>query len=632
MNPRRLLAAFTGEATPADRFATTAVCAIAALAGWLAMRADLAPLGAAFVVVAYLAGGVRTLGEAIGAISRGLPDINFLMIFAAVVSAALGFWDEGALLLFLFSLSDALERYAVERTRSGIRSLMNLRPPTACIVRDGVEQVVGIEMLRVGDVTRVRPGERFAIDGEIVDGFGSIDESIVTGESVAVEKRIGDSVFAGTINATGSLLVRMTRPESESTLSRIVRMVEDAQENKARAQRTIERWQTPYVLGVLAISTLTILLGWIVAGDLTHAIKTGMILLVAASPCAVVLASPVAVLAAVTRGARLGVLFKGGAHLETLAAVNALALDKTGTLTFGKPRVSGVMPLPGSSEADVLALAAGLESHSEHPLAKAVVAEAAARGVKPVAVESFQNCAGFGVTAFANGHVCIAGRAALFQQLGLKLPDALRELSESTEGATGLIVWRDGGPAGVITLVDTVRPDAREALSRLHQAGVRNVVMLTGDRSAPARRVAAELGIDRVMAELNPEQKLDEIRRLASEGHGVAMVGDGVNDAPALAAASVGIAMGRGGSDVAMETADVVLMRDDLKRLADAVVLARQTRATIRGSLTFAFSVIAVLIVLTFAGVLTLPLAVVGHEGSTVLVVLNGLRLLRSSE
>jgi len=338
------------------------------------------------------------------------------------------------------------------------------------------------------------------------------------------------------------------------------------------------------------------------------------------------------VLAAVTRGARLGVLFKGGAHLETLAVVDTLALDKTGTLTMGKPRVSRVTPLEGGKEDELLALAAGLEAHSEHPLAKAVVAAARERGLTLPVVSEFQNRAGYGVSGSAEGRVCAAGRAGLFEQLGIALEPALRGLSESTEGATGLIVYREGGPAGVITLVDTVRPGAAEALKRLHAAGIRNVVMLTGDRKAPAQRVATELGIDRVMAELNPEQKLEEIRRLAAQGHGVAMVGDGVNDAPALAAASVGIAMGRGGSDVAMETADVVLMRDDLNRLADAVVLARQTRATIRGGLIFAFSVIGMLILLTFAGVLTLPLAVVGHEGSTVLVVLNGLRLLRSRE
>ncbi|MFN0134862.1 MAG: heavy metal translocating P-type ATPase [Phycisphaerae bacterium] len=625
----RVTSAFSGEARPRDRFMLTAGCGVLGIVGYALMNAGHSRAAAAAITLAYLLGGLRTTVEAVRSLREGMPDINFLMIFAAVVSAALGYWDEGALLLFLFSLSDALERYAIERTRGGIRALMGLRPATAHVLRGEIETTIAIERVNVGDRLRVRPGERFPVDGAIDDGQTTVDESVLTGESAAVAKSIGHTVFAGTINLDGSIIVRMTRPAAESAIARIVALVESAQENKAAAQRVIERWQTPYVLTVLGVCALTIA-GYAIAGvGVAHAIQIGMILLVAASPCAVVLASPVAVLAAVTRGARIGVLFKGGAHLERLSNIDTLALDKTGTLTLGKPRVTQVRATSGT-EAELLLVAASVEAHSEHPLAKAVVAEAATRGVQPVEVRDFVNRPGYGVVGVINGRRCVAGRAALFDELGIALPAELRSFAKDKDGQTYLLVWREGGPMGVITLADEIRPGAAEALRRIHAMGVRRVVMLTGDHEGPARRVAAALGIDEVRASLLPEDKLRHVRELAEHG-GVAMVGDGVNDAPALAAATVGVAMGHGGSDVALETADVVLMRDDLNRLADAVEIARRSRATIQQSLTFAFAVIAVLVLLTLTGVLTLPLAVVGHEGSTVLVVLNGLRLLRSN-
>ncbi len=629
-SPLRALAAlFAPDASPATRFVATGLCGGLAIAAGVCQWLD-APLWIwPLVVAAYVAGGLRTLREAALALREGKPDINVLMILAAVVSAFLGHWDEGAILLFLFSLSDALERFAIERTRRSIDSLVQLRPDTACLVRDGRELTVPVEQVQPGDLLRVRPGERFPLDGRVVEGRSSADESIVTGEPLPVEKAPGDDVFAGTINSNGSLLVEAVQPAAKSTIARIVHMVDEAQENKPRAQRLIERWQTPYVLAVLAVCVLTIVGRFAVTLDLQAAIYSGMVLLVAASPCAVVLASPVAVLAAVTRGARHGVLFKGGSHIERLAGVDAIAFDKTGTITVGRPELVSVEPFDSADENTVLTLAAALESHSEHPLAKAIVAAAVQGGLALPPVDGFMNRPGLGVVGRIDGRWVGAGRIELFEAVGVAVPPELRSRAASSEGESAMLLWSEDGAGGVLRLRDRVRPEAAGVLSLLRQLGLRSFVMLTGDHPAVAQRVAGEVGIEQFRGGLKPDEKLTEIMKLAKSNGGVAMVGDGVNDAPALAAASVGIAMGAAGSDVALETADVVLLRDDLRGLAEAVHLARHCREIIRQSLGLAMAMIAALVFLTLVGWLLLPIAVICHEGSTVLVVLNGLRLLR---
>lgn len=621
---------FAADAPPQARFVATTLCA---LFGLLAFSANLAGawlLVIPFGVAAYVFGGWRTARSAAASISSAQPDINLLMIVAAVAAAGLGHWDEGALLLFLFSLSDALENYAIERTRRGISGLMRLRPENATLVRDDREHTIPVGELRVDDVVRVKPGERFPIDGLVIDGRAAVDESVVTGESLPVDKQPGDAIFAGTINSNGSLLVRMTRPASESTLARIVRLVEQAQEKKARFQRLIERWQTPYVVVVLVASVLTIGVQLIATHNVGHAVYNGMVLLVAASPCALVLASPVAILAALTRGARHGVLFKGGAHLERLAAVDTIAFDKTGTITHGRPELTAVRPLDGVSEASLLELAAGLERHSTHPLAAAVVEAARARRIKPADVVSFINEPGLGVIGRLGAHWVGAGRTELFPRHNIRLPAALADAPVDPAGSI-IVVWSESGVGGVLTLRDKARDEAPEVLAQLRHLGVKRLIMLTGDQTAAAQLIAQQVGVDDVRAGLRPEDKLNEIRRLAKDEGGVAMVGDGVNDAPALAAATIGIAMGAAGTDVALETADVVLMRDDLRGIAEALHLARHTREVIRTGLLIAGGSILLLVTLTLLGWLEglLPLAVVGHEGSTVLVILNGLRLLQ---
>ncbi len=625
----RPLVVLSGAQVPArDRLITTGLCAVSAVAGWLLMPVA-AGLATALIAAAFVLGGARATREALITFGRGRLDINFLMVLVAAVSAGLGYWHEGITLLFLFSLSDALEHYALERTRRNIRALEEIRPTEAVrIDASGAEQRIAVSELVVGDLLRIKPGERFPVDGEVVAGAGAVDESVVTGESQPVDKEPGDVVLAGTINVNGSLRITMTRPAGESTISRIVQLVEEAEEHQSRTQTLVERWETPYVLAVLAIVAVAIVGGGVASGAWVEAVRRGMILLVAASPCAVVLASPVALLAAVACGARTGILFKGGAHLERLAAVETMVFDKTGTLTTGQPGVTEVVAADGWDPAAVLTLAAAIEHHSEHPLAEAVVRAARERALTLPAITDFAAEPGWGVAALVDGARVRIGRPELVAREGLSTGGVLRDELARPRDGTVMVVARERAVVGFLVLVDSVRADAAAALRALRAARVRRLVMLTGDHAGPAARIAGGLDLDEVHPNLLPADKLSRIRRLAATSV-VAMVGDGVNDAPALAAADVGIAMGGAGTDVALETADVVLMRDDLTQLPVALGLARAARRVIAESLGFAFATIAVLIGLTLAGVLTLPLAVLAHEGSTVLVVLNGLRLLR---
>lgn len=624
---RALSGLWSADAGPLPRFVCTGICATLGLSALLPGLA--APLVWLMVLGAYVAGGLRTTLAAAAALRGGTPDINLLMILAAIVSAAIGHWGEGAILLFLFSLSDALERHAVEGTRRSIRGLMNLRPETARLVRDGREIEVPPEQLEPGDQVRVRPGERFPVDGAVVEGRSTVDQSIVTGESMPVDKVPGDEVFAGTINANGTLLVRMTRPAAQSTLARIVRLIEEAQERKAPFERFIDRFQKPYVLGVLLACVAVMFIKLIASsGNVDYAIYSGMVLLVAASPCALVLASPVAVLATVTRAAKLGVLYKGGALIEQLARIETVAFDKTGTLTIGRPTVASILPADGTRADELLRVAAGVEHLAEHPLAKAIVAEAARRELPPAAAQDFRSIPGVGVSAIVEGRAIRISRPAALQGSDDPRNSELTRLVAQAGDATAVVIEQPGGVAGVITFRDQARPEAVATLAALRRLGVREFVMLTGDHGGPARRVGAELGITNVLAELLPQDKLREVHRLARCDGGVIMVGDGVNDAPALAAATIGVAMGAAGSDVAIETADVVLMRSDLRALAEAIHLARRCRTAIQQGLLIAAGAIALLVGGSLFG-LPLPLAVVGHEGSTLVVILNGLRILQ---
>jgi Cd2+/Zn2+-exporting ATPase len=622
-----------GEAPPLHPAIATAHCAGSALAGWVIGPSTAAPV---LYALSYAAGGAMAAITAVAELRRRRLSVDLLMVLAAAGAAVLGDWGEGAVLLFLFSLSGTLEAYALYRTTRSIDALIKLRPREASRVRDGYESRAPIEALTIDDVIRVRPGERFPVDGEVIEGETWADEATLTGESEPVGKAVGDPVFAGTINGRGSVLIRMTRAVADTTLERIVRLVRDAQAEKTAAQLFVESWRGPYVAGVLLAAAFVFVgSGLLHRQGFTDAFYQAMVILVVASPCAVVVGAPAVLLSAITRAARQGVLFKGGAHLEMLGHVDTIAFDKTGTITRGRPTVADVWAADGLEPDRLLGLAAAAERRSEHHLAAAVVAEADRRGLATGEVDDFETHTGEGVHAHADGLWIGVGREALFASHDRPVPPAVAAAGERIRerGQTALLVVLagDGPPTGgVIALADLPRPDAAAALGSLRRSGISSILVLTGDHERVARAVARRVGADEVRSGLLPGEKVLELRRLMNAGHRLAMVGDGVNDAPALATADVGIAMGGAGTDVALEVADVVLMRDDLRSLSFAVWLSRLARRRVRRNLAFAFTVIGVLVLSSFFG-LPLWLGVVGHEGSTLLVVLSGLRLLWES-
>lgn len=604
------------------------LCAGFLIAGRVA--ADLAGDPAATVLygLAYLAGGVGSAVAAWTALRRGRVDVNLLMLLAAAGAASLGEWSEGGILLFLFSLSNAMEFYAVGRTRRAIRALMELRPAEALVRRDGQEVIVPAEELRPGDVVIVRPAERLSADGIVVAGVSSVDQSPITGESIPVDVAPGSKVFAGTINQRGSLQVEVTTLPEDTTLARIIALVERAQAAQPPGQRIIDRFGQIYALLVIAGAVVTYgVLTWLgVAGDIAS--YRAITLLVVASPCAVVVATPAAVLSAIANAARRGVLFKGGVHLERLAQVDTIAFDKTGTLTVGKPVVTDLWPLNGSDR-ELLSVAGGLEQRSEHALAEAVIRACETRGLDLPEPEAFEAVPGRGVRGVIAGRPVRVGSEQFLRDEGVPISEDTRARLATLrrEGKTPILV-ADAGLIGILGVADTVRTDAVRTIAALRALGAKRLVMLTGDHRQVAETVAGQLGLDEVRAELLPAEKARVVDALRRDGV-VAMVGDGVNDAPALAVADIGVAMGAAGTDAAMETADVVLMGDALSRLPFAIALSREARRIIQQNLVFAGTVIAVLITLTFALGLRLAWGVVGHEGSTVVVILNGLRLLK---
>ena len=582
-------------------------------------------------VIAYLSGGLFPAREAYQAARERKLDVNVLMIAAAIGAAAIGFWEEGATLMFLFSLSGTLETYAMVRTRRAVQALMELRPETALVDRDGSQIQIPIDDLLLGDIVILRPGDRIPVDGTVLRGDSTVDESSVTGEAIPVDKCPGDHVYASTLNQLGVLNIRATTTAADSTLAQIVRAVEEAEEARPRAQRIAERLGPAYTIVVIAIA-VAVLLVTRLAFDFSwqDAVYRSMTVLVVASPCAVMIPIPAAVLSAIAGAARRGIVFKGGDRLETAGAIKVVAFDKTGTLTIGRPVVVEVRSLNGESEEDILALAASVEQHSEHPLARAVVVEADDRGLSLQDADNFTADPGWGVTARINDERIWVGKG---------VPDWARE-STSTP-VDGFDKFRDSGystlmvggerrgAVGLIALSDRVRDGAALAVAELHRLGIRSV-MLSGDSPAVASSIARETHIEEFHADLLPDQKLRLVGELRSRYGPVAMVGDGINDAPALAAADLGLAMGLAGTDVALETGDVVLTADELDRIPLALDLGRRATAVVRQNLIWAISVISILLIGALGGWLTLTIAVLGHEGSTLIGVLNGLRLLRT--
>lgn len=577
-------------------------------------------------ITAYIAGGFYGAKTALESLREHEIDVDMLMVLAAIGAAIVGQWIEGAVLLFLFSLSNVLQDYAIGRSRQAIQSLFKLYPEEAKVKRDDHIVTLKINEIELHDIILIEPGERIPVDGEVVAGQSSIDESPITGESMPVDKAVGEMVFAGTLNKQGILDVKATKAAEQTTLSRIIKMVEEAQDSKAPTERFLDRFEQIYakliIFGTLLFIVIPPLLGW---SDFQSNFYRAMVLMTVASPCALVISVPSAFISAIASAARGGVLFKGGAYLEQLATIKAVAFDKTGTLTFGRPQVTDVLPANGISDHELIQITASVEARSEHPLAKSIVDYAEHESVYMLPIDNFEAKAGQGITATLNNAQIQVGRVSNLvsdQPLSDKLVQQQVELER--HGKTVIGVIRDGHWLGLLAMADEVRPESVLMVKQLHDKGI-SAVMLTGDNQRVAESIAQQVGINDVRAELMPEDKAIALKELQSEYGAVAMIGDGVNDAPALAMADVGIAMGAAGTDVALETADIVLMADRIERLIDAIDLSRKARRVVWQNIVFSLAVIVMLILGVFVISLPLPLGVFGHEGSTVIVVLNGL-------
>jgi cation-transporting P-type ATPase J len=592
-------------------------------------------IGGTLLALTYIAGGWEPGWAGLKALRDKTLDVDLLMVVAALGAAAIGQVLDGALLIVIFATSGALEAIATARTADSVRGLLDLAPATAArLADDGTEETVPTDQLAVGEVILVRPGERVGADGRVVDGAGEVDQATITGEPLPVAKRPGDEVFAGTLNGTGALRVKVERDPSDSVIARIVAMVEEASETKAPTQLFIEKVEQRYSVGMVA-GTLAVFAVPLASGaELTGSLLRAMTFMIVASPCAVVLATMPPLLSAIANAGRHGVLIKSAVVMERLGQVDQVALDKTGTLTEGVPQVSDVLPLASASLTgeDLLMLAAAAERPSEHPLARAIVEAARERDLAIPAAADFTSAPGIGITATVDGHRLAVGSPARLPGTPGAHPaaDLARRLTERLEeqGRTAVLVEIDGVPAGVLGVTDRLRPDAAATVTALTALTGTGPVLVTGDNPRAATRLADETGIRDVRAGLLPQDKATAVRELERSGRKVLVVGDGVNDAPALAAAHTGIAMGRAGSDLALETADAVIVRDELAAIPAVIHLSRRARRLVVQNLVIAAVFITGLVIWDLAGALPLPLGVAGHEGSTVIVGLNGLRLL----
>lgn len=625
-----------------------ALCGLCLIAGWLGPKLNLIPdqIGFVSLLAAYFFGGYYALREALGKILKGQFQIDFLMLVAASGAAFLGEWAEGAFLLFLFSIGHALENYAMARARNAVAALADLTPDEALVRRGDKTETVHIDKLKIGDIVIVRSNERLPADGFVVKGASAVNQAPITGESAPVDKlpvedraqalenpdavSASGRVFAGSINGSGSLEVLVTKLAGETTLARVMTMVAEAQTRQSPTQSFTKKFERIFVPCVIVLAVLTSLSFLVLDESPATSFYRAMAVLVAASPCALAIATPSAILSGVARAARGGVLIKGGAPLEALGRLDAIAFDKTGTLTIGEPHLVDIVPYGDTSETELLEISAAVEALSDHPLAQAVVEDVKKRlGDNPREATDFANIIGQGVSARVGGELVHIGKTALFNESGgVPLPDDLRARVEdlSANGRTTMIVRAGERYLGAIGLMDTPRETAKAVIEDLRAIGLKRMMMISGDNQNVANAVAKEVGLDIAFGDLMPEDKVTKIAELKAQG-GVAMVGDGVNDAPAMANATVGIAMGAAGSDVALETADIALMADDLETLPFAVGLSRQTSRIIRQNLWASLGIVALLIPATLFGLGIGP-AVLIHEGSTLIVVFNALRLL----
>ena len=616
-----------------EKVVTSALAGLFLLVGFVGGFAGLRPeFQTLFYVVAVLVGGYYFGREAVEELLKEREiGIELLMATAAIVAGVLGQWAEAAMLVFLYSISEAAEGYTAERARHAVRALMDLAPKTALVRRDHQEIRIPAEQIRVGDIFIVLPGESIATDGEVIDGHSSVNQAPVTGESVPVEKVRDSKVFAATMNGEGALTVRAIKSFADNTLSRIIHLVEEAQASKGRSQRFIERFGKIYSPAVLGVGLLIGLVPPLFGLPWEDWITRATVFIVAAAPCALVISIPITLVAALGTAGRNGLLIKGGVHLENLAKVRVVALDKTGTLTLGRPQVTDIVLLAGRTEREVLAAAAALESRSQHPLAQAILERARGDGIAVSPAVDFQSVTGAGAKGVVDGVELFIGSPQLFTGLGLSLSPLMTRIEAlQREGKTVVALGSPGEVHGLIAIMDPLRPDAAHAIAELKRAGIERVVMLTGDNLLAAQAIAMQVGGDEVHAELSPEDKTRKVIELEAKYGKVMMVGDGVNDAPALAAAHVGVAMGAAGTDVALETADVALMSDNLARLPYLIRFSQRNWVIIQQNLALSAIVIGILIVGAIGGYFTLPIAVLAHEISEFVVIASGLRMLRA--
>lgn len=606
------------------------------LVGWRAALGEADDAGVPLAVkgiylAAAIAGAWFVAPKAWLAMRRGRPDMNLLMTVAALGAALIGEWFEAATVTFLFAVALALESWSVSRARRAIAALMEMAPTQARIVRsDGNEERIGVAQVPVGAHIVVRPGERIPLDGRVIAGETAVNQAPVTGESMPIAKAVGDEVFAGTINEDGAIDVATVKPAAESTISRIIQMVREAQSKRSPSEQWVEKFARSYTPAVMALAIAVAILPPLFLGSWDAWFYQALVLLVIACPCALVISTPVSIVAALVAAARHGVLIKGGAYVELPSRLKAIALDKTGTLTQGRPQVVRVVPLSGHTEGELLRIAAAIERRSEHPLGQAIVTYAAEQGIRPAAVEGFQAVQGKGATAVLNGRSVWVGSHRYLEQRGHETAELRGLLEElSSNGSSVVAVGENGHVCGFIALADRLRPDARDAVAEMRTAGIGHVVMLTGDNRPTAEAIGHESGVDEVCAELLPQDKVAAVEDLLARYGTVGMVGDGVNDAPALARADLGIVMGAIGTDAAMETADIALMSDDLSRLPWLVRYSRRVLRVIRQNIFASLAVKVVFVALTFAGHASLWAAIAADMGTSLLVVFNALRLLR---
>jgi Zn2+/Cd2+-exporting ATPase len=608
---------------------TTGVSLVTLALGYLFEDSSLT-FSRVFLLLSIITGGYAVALKGIRNLFRLNFDMNVLMMIAVAGALAIGEWKEGAMVAFLFSVSEMLESYSMEKARQSIRSLMDITPKEATLIRNGQEVKAPVEELIVGDVILVKPGEKIAIDGEINDGTSSLNEAAITGESMPVEKTIGDTVYAGTMNQQGAIRVRVTKLVDDTAIAKIIHLVEEAQNQRATSQAFVDRfakWYTPFVM-VLAIG-IALIPPLLFGGEWSRWIYEALALLVVACPCALVVSTPVVIVSAIGSAAKNGVLIKGGIFLEQAGKLKAIAFDKTGTLTKGEPAVTNIVVTGDKNETEVLTLAASLEKLSEHPLAKAIVFAAEARGIAIQTATQFSAITGMGASGTVQGETYYIGNPRLFEELHgdvAAVQDRISSLQD--QGKTVMLLGTSSSIIGIIAVADQVREESAGAVRALKEAGLASTVMLTGDNNKTAAAIAQAVGVDEFYGELLPENKVEKVKELKQRYGTIAMVGDGINDAPALATADLGIAMGAG-TDTALETADIALLGDDLNKLAYTIRVSRKAVLVIKQNIAFALVIKILAVLLVFPGWLTLWLAILSDMGATILVTLNAIRLLK---